>query len=290
MIVIENEFLRVTVSPLGAELQSVYRKDTGTEYLWQGDPAYWDGRSPTLFPFIARLYEKTYTYLGQPYPMDIHGFLCRMELAVEEQEADFCTFLLCDSEEIREIYPFRFAFRLTYRLRGASLEAAYRVENMGENTLYYAVGGHPGIRLPLEAGLSLSDYRIRFGEKRMCSRVTFSQRLLVTGAEPFPMVDDCILPLTGELFREDAVVLQDCCREIWLESERGARGVRMKFPDMPYFGIWQVYGRNAPYVCIEPWSALPGRDGVREELTTMPGLWALSPGESRQTGWSLETF
>ena len=37
--VIENQDLRVTVSSLGGELQSVLGRDH-TEYLWQGDPAY----------------------------------------------------------------------------------------------------------------------------------------------------------------------------------------------------------------------------------------------------------
>ena len=36
---IENEDLRVAVSTVGAELQSIYGKGTDTEYLWQGDAA-----------------------------------------------------------------------------------------------------------------------------------------------------------------------------------------------------------------------------------------------------------
>ena len=60
---IKNQYLTVTVSELGAELQSVLGAD-GTEYLWQGDPAFWTGRSPILFPFVGRLTDKKYWVQG----------------------------------------------------------------------------------------------------------------------------------------------------------------------------------------------------------------------------------
>ena len=47
---IENKILKATVDTSGAQLQSIYSKATETEYLWQGDPAYWAGRAYNLFP------------------------------------------------------------------------------------------------------------------------------------------------------------------------------------------------------------------------------------------------
>lgn len=32
---LENNFMRIEVSPIGAELQSLYSKETAREYLWQ---------------------------------------------------------------------------------------------------------------------------------------------------------------------------------------------------------------------------------------------------------------
>ena len=51
---ISNQFLTVSVSDRGAELMSILGSD-GTEYLWQGDPAYWGDRAPNIFPYVARL-------------------------------------------------------------------------------------------------------------------------------------------------------------------------------------------------------------------------------------------
>lgn len=60
------------ISSLGAQLMHLTGK---TEYLWQGDPAYWTDRAPTIFPYVARLTNGTYRYEGQTYHLPIHG-LC----------------------------------------------------------------------------------------------------------------------------------------------------------------------------------------------------------------------
>lgn len=80
MIRMENEQLRVDVAPMGGTLQSIFGKQTGTEYLWQEDPTYWAKRAPNLFPFVGRLYEKRYTVGGQSYEMIIHGFAPTTEM------------------------------------------------------------------------------------------------------------------------------------------------------------------------------------------------------------------
>ena len=46
---IQNQHLQVSASTAGAELRSI-RGCGGTEYLWQGDPAYWGDRAPNIFP------------------------------------------------------------------------------------------------------------------------------------------------------------------------------------------------------------------------------------------------
>ena len=44
--VMENDFLRVTVSDHGAELISVWDKERGQERIWQADPAVWNRHAP----------------------------------------------------------------------------------------------------------------------------------------------------------------------------------------------------------------------------------------------------
>ena len=54
MISISNPYMTVALSPEGGSLTSIRNAQTGREYLWQGDPAYWTGQAPNLFPFIIQ--------------------------------------------------------------------------------------------------------------------------------------------------------------------------------------------------------------------------------------------
>ena len=56
-----NEFLKVKAATEGAILWSVTDKD-GFEYIWQGDDRYWNEHGANLFPYIARLWEKSYIF------------------------------------------------------------------------------------------------------------------------------------------------------------------------------------------------------------------------------------
>ena len=57
---IQNTCMSVTVHEQGAQLWSILSSD-GTQYLWQGDPKYWADRALTIFPYVARLWQGTYT-------------------------------------------------------------------------------------------------------------------------------------------------------------------------------------------------------------------------------------
>ncbi len=46
---IENEFLIATFAEEGAELVSLQSKETGIEYIWQGNPEFWARHAPVLF-------------------------------------------------------------------------------------------------------------------------------------------------------------------------------------------------------------------------------------------------
>ena len=74
MIVLENDKLRAVISPKGAELQSLINKETGIEYMWTGDAAYWSKHSPVLFPVVGSLKEDTYFYKDKVYHLPRHGF------------------------------------------------------------------------------------------------------------------------------------------------------------------------------------------------------------------------
>lgn len=285
---IQNEFFKVTVSQKGAELQSIRSAD-GTEYLWQGDPAFWEGRAPTLFPYVGRLTRESYTYDNKLYHMEIHGFAPNAQFRLTRLEPSRMGLLLSDSAETLEKYPFHFAFEVEYALEGNRLTVTYRVENRDSKTMYFGLGGHPGFRVPLEPGKKFDDYYLEFAEPCLPDQVQFSEACFITGEEtPFPLENDRILRLRHDMFDHDALFFKKTAGEVKLCCDGGKRSVTMGFPGLPVLGIWHWPHTEAPYVCIEPWSSLPSKQDEVTDLQGQKDLISLEAGETYETAWYAE--
>ena len=68
-----NQILQIEIASKGAELQSIINKETGLEYLWNADPAFWSKKSPVLFPIVGGLKNNTYNYNNKSYQLSRHG-------------------------------------------------------------------------------------------------------------------------------------------------------------------------------------------------------------------------
>ena len=278
---LKSKELTVHISDLGGELQQVTGVD-GTEYLWNGDPAFWSGHAPNLFPYVGRLREKQYTVYGETYTMGIHGFVKNATLACERTDTTHLELLLSENEETLSQYPFCFSYRICYKLDGRTLKITYRVKNDDDKTMWFGIGGHPAFRVPMEAGKAFEDYYVEFvGQQGTPMRVGFASDCLTSGEDtPFPLKDGNKMPLTHEMFDDEAIFLYDAAKQVVLRSD-GARRVTLCYPDMKYVGFWQTQFKPTPFVCIEPWSSLPSRHGITEDLATQPGLIALEPDEEK---------
>lgn len=288
MQTIKNDKLTVQINPKGAELWSI-KDASGKEYLWQGDPAVWKDRAPNLFPYIGRMPGKRYTFEGKEYHMDIHGFAknCLMEVACLEESR--VVYRLEDNEETYSQYPFHFCLEITYALEDNRILISTKVQNKDQGTMYFALGGHPGFNVPMEEGLSFTDYYLNFKSDK-ARKVEFSADGFTKETHDYDMPQGTTIPLTHPLFDNDAIVVTDLPMEVELISDKGTRGVRVCSPDMKYIGFWQMAFIEPQYLCIEPWSALPSRDGIVEDLATQPNLTALASGETYNNVWSIEIF
>lgn len=283
---IRNEHMQAVIDSLGAELVSLQLD--GHEYLWQGDPAFWRGHAPVLFPFVGRLQGGTYTLHGTEYALRIHGLAKYYDFTPEKEEKDALTLSLSANEETRAQYPFSFRFLVTYRLKERRLAITFRVENEGAEMMYFGLGGHPGFRAPMEEGEDFTDCYLEFSEASHPDRVLFSDGVLTLGkTKPYPLEEGKILRLHHDLFDHDAVVLTDMPWTVSLKSTKSSRSVTVSYPGMPYVGFWHAVKKPAPYVCIEPWVSLPGRDGITEDFAAMSGLQRLAPGKTYENDWSI---
>lgn len=80
--ILENASYRAAIDGRGAELCSLLDKRCEREYIWQGDPAIWAGRSPILFPMVGKLKEDAYLLGEKKYPMPKHGFAKTSEFSL----------------------------------------------------------------------------------------------------------------------------------------------------------------------------------------------------------------
>lgn len=284
---IHNQELRVLISDLGAELQSIQRID-GLEYLWQGDPQYWEGRAPIIFPYVAQLTEDTYLYHGIRYHMPIHGFASKSTFQVEQSSDARLVFSLIPDEAISSLYPFDFVFQVVYTLNDSRIAVEYIVENRGKSGMFFGTGGHPGFRVPLENALSFEDYYLEFDVACSPTRLYLSDVCFPNGnTAPFALEDGRRLNLRHDIFDEYAIVLSGMSKQLSLRSSKGDRGVTVDFPDANFLGIWHAPNTDAPYVCIEPWTSLPSRYGVIEALEKQENLITLPSGQTYVFRWAI---
>lgn len=285
---IKNEQMTVVISDFGAELQSIRGAD-GTEYLWQADPAFWHGKAPNIFPYVARLTDGKYTFGGSTYEMKIHGIIKYMTLLMEEHSENSITFRLDSNEETKAQYPFDFTYRITYTLNKAVLETTTSVENHGDSRMFFAVGGHPGFNVPLEDGLAFDDYYLEFGEEAHPTRVGFTEACFLNGNDAlYELEDGRRILLQHDLFDNDAIVLKHAPRCVRIASDKGTKSIKVNYPDFQYIGFWHMPHTTAPYVCVEPWSSLPSRDGVTEDFAQQSDLIGLDGKKKYSTTWTIE--
>ena len=90
---IKNKCIKIEVDSFGAELKSLINLENDTEYLWQGDPKYWNRTSPVLFPIVGKLLDDEYTYKEKLYKMSQHGFARDKEFILVEQDERVLKFM-----------------------------------------------------------------------------------------------------------------------------------------------------------------------------------------------------
>lgn len=274
---IKNDKIEVSVEDLGAQMRSI-KDATGKEYLWQGDEKYWNGSAPNLFPYIARLTEGKYILKGRTYEMPKHGFLRNSVLKLKEKTQTKMVFSLTDSEETYKMYPYHFEIKVKYELFENELKVSYNVANKDKKVMYFGVGGHPGFQVPVEKELSFEDYFIEFAKGTDMKRVGMSEDCFVTGKdEAFPLEENRRLYLHHNLFDDDAIILKDAPSKVVLASEKGSARIEMETRHLEYLGIWHKPASDAPYVCIEPWSSLPSKKDIIEDLEKQDNLVSLKP-------------
>ncbi|GAB2684103.1 aldose 1-epimerase family protein [Mucilaginibacter koreensis] len=277
MTVIENEYLRVTISPQGAQLTSIYNKAAQIEQLWQANPQVWPWHAPNLFPVVGGLVNNQLRVNGQDYHLPRHGFARQSEFRVAETGKHHALFSLHYNESTLVSYPYKFSFQVMYDLIENALRVTYKVLNHDQQPVYFSVGGHPAFNVPFSAGENYEDYYLEFEMQEALETHLLSAEGYFTGQTQPVKVENKCLPLTRELFNQDALVFKNMqSRQVCIKSTRHEHSLTVEFPHFNYLGLWAKPG--ADFVCIEPWLGCADAEGFSGNISEKEGIQKLVPG------------
>ena len=285
---LSNSILSIEIASKGAELQSIFNKETGLEYLWNAGTI-WPKKSPVLFPIVGALKNNTYTYKGVDYSLNRHGFARDMNFDLIGQTDNSLTFSLKSNEATLRLYPFSFTFMVRYTLHDNSLEITFIIQNNGTEKMYSSVGAHPAFKVPLVDGTTYEDYYLQFTKTETAGRWPLSaDGLLENTSTPFLQNTD-VLPLKHELFTNDAIVFKDLeSTSISLLRNKTHHGLKVSFAGFPYMGIWAA--KNADFVCIEPWCGITDSVNATQQIEEKEGINTIESGEVFERSYSIEVF
>lgn len=254
---LKNEELSIRIDTFGAELTSIQANANHTEYLWNGDSTYWKRHSPVLFPIVGSLKNQSFTHEGNRYPMSQHGFARDMEFEIIKNTETEIWFQLASSEATKKAYPFDFILEIGYRLLNRQVTVFWKVKNAGVNTMYFSIGAHPAFRCPLREDEKQPDYFFQFDTVKPLNYLLINEEGLVVKSnekeQEVLYTDSGLLPIRQGMFDKDALIFENNqSHKVSLILPNQKPYVTVSF-DAPLFGLWSPAGKNAPFVCIEPW-------------------------------------
>lgn len=284
MITLSNNKLIVEINEKGAELQSICYNNT--EYLWQADAKYWGKHAPVLFPIVGELKDGKFSYDGCDYSLSRHGFARDKNFEVRDATSTSVLLTLKNDEESLKIYPFMFIFQVRFDIKGNTLMCKYIVQNTDVKTILFSVGGHPAFRVPLNSDLKYEDYFLKFNNDNVLKRYVLKDGLVTDETEKI-YLNDQSLPLQHSLFYKDAIVLKDLTsNEIDITTKKDTHGIKFRFEEFPYFGIWAA--KDADFVCLEPWCGIADNIHHNNLLINKEGINELTAGDRWERTWSIE--
>lgn len=276
---IENSTVKITASTHGGELHSITGKETGTEYLWNGNAEYWKYHAPHLFPIIGKTVDLKYRVDGNTYELPSHGLARISEYTLLSQTENSLTFELKYSDELLKVYPYKFSLQITYTIGENSVNVGYKVINLDSKEIFFSIGAHPAFMCPINQEEKLEDCYLEFNQKENSSVMLITEEGYLSHNRKECLKDENIINLPKELFEDDALVFDNLKSDkITIKSRKSSKELAVEFKGFTYMGIWAPKA-GAPFLCIEPWFGHADYEDFKGELKEKEGGLSLEPSK-----------
>ncbi|MCQ1569692.1 aldose 1-epimerase family protein [Neorhizobium galegae] len=279
---ISNQYLTVDISALGSEMQALTAAD-GRSFLWNGDAAFWNGRSPVLFPMVGKAPENRISVEGKSYEMGQHGFARRSEFTLASSSGTMCRYELAASDATRAVYPFEFLLAVEHALDGRTLTVAAEVENRDARAMPFGLGFHPAFVWPIPGGVGAHTITLDNGAEPALTRLEGG--LVKPEKLPSPFKAGG-LTLDHAMFDADAMIFPEGAGDGLTYAAEGGPALKFSFENLPNLALWQKPG--APFICIEPWHGTAAELGGSDDIARRPYGVVLQPGEKARFAFTVE--
>jgi len=294
MKTLKNEFLTIAVKEHGAELASIVCG--GREYLWQADPAYWKRHSPVLFPIVGSVWDGVYRVEGNEYQLGQHGFARDMDFALLSETEDTVMYVLESNDETLKKYPYPFRLEIGYHLHGRCIDVIWRVKNPSDKEMFFQIGAHPAFYWPSAQVGDPAGKPEEYGYFQFDTQATELTKSVIVAkgcVDPaqsalVALQPGALLPLTPQTFERDALVIEhDQIHKVTLLDAQKKPYLALSFA-APLVGLWSPPGKNAPFVCIEPWYGRCDRVNYTGEYKDKDWTQHLQPGALFEAVYTIE--
>jgi len=210
---------------------------------------------PFLFPIFGRLKEGKYTWEGQEYRMEIHGFGHTSAWKVAEHTADTLRLKLEADANTLAVYPFRFAAELCFQIADGGLTIRQTYENRDEKPMPYNYGFHPYFLTEKPEDLRVETRADTFFDFALGGKAFGHGSVRLTMPEGAPETGAAFLGVHGPTV---------------LHHEAEGRKLTMEFDDSFHTHVlWAQAGKQ--FMCVEPVNGSADGLNTGNHLTLQPG-------------------
>lgn len=280
-VTISNSKLSAQIYCKGAELFSLKSLDNNQEYMWEGNPKFWEKHSPVLFPIVGTLKNNSYTYNDKHFQLLRHGLARNLNFSLIHAADNQAIFSLQSSEETKKAYPFEFELQITYTLLDSKLELNYTIINNDKVAIPFSIGAHPAFALPN----NFESYSLEFNQQETLNCFTLENDLVSDNSFEIAL-ENKKLQLDYSIFENDALIFKTVQSRAITILENNKPLLKVAFNDFKNLGIWTKVG--ASFICIEPWLGYSDAVHATGNLLEKEGIQLVAVNERFECSFSVE--
>ena len=271
--------LEIQVKKQGAELTSI--KLNGMEKLHQGE-CYWNRHAPILFPIVGQIKDGKTIINNKTYEMGQHGFARNMEF----KEIGPNTFLLTETEETLEKFPFKFELYVSYLVQDNELTTIYKVKNKDSKKMIFGLGGHPAFICDYQTG----EYQIKFNQNEDSIKFMQLENGLISNENAPNILKENAIDLLSDTFENDAIIMKNIKsnKVILYNKRQNKKLLEFDFTGFPYLALWSKKG--APFVCIEPWHNTTDKIDSNGKFEEKENILKLEPEQKFECSYKVKFY